>query len=89
MTCSLSIVVLRKHPSRDEVTALVVLSLGVMLAVWQGTVSGKPYAIAFCIAGTVCNGAMVRSVMVPWQTALRCMCSSACVLLCTPICSAV
>ena len=25
----------------------------------QGTVSGKPYAIVFCLIGTVCNGAMM------------------------------
>ena len=60
VTCTLSVVVMHKHPSREEVTALVVLTAGVMLAVWQGTVSGKPYAIAFCVAGTICNGAMVR-----------------------------
>lgn len=117
MTCTLSVVVMHKHPSRQEVTALVVLTLGVMLAVWQvrwagpdapalvacwaffapagpavsapsgnrkrawrqrqreldaqaqpppplqGTVSGKPYAICFCIAGTICNGAMVRALL--------------------------
>lgn len=32
---------------------------GVMVAVWQGSISGKPYAIAFCLAGMVCNGAMM------------------------------
>ena len=34
-----------KLPSQQEVSALVVLTLGVMIAVWQGTVAGKPYAI--------------------------------------------
>jgi hypothetical protein len=59
VTCVLAIVVESRYPTRQELTALVTLTLGVMLAVWQGTVSGKPYAIAFCLVGTVCNGAMM------------------------------
>lgn len=30
-----------------------------LLLVLQGTVTGKPYAIIFCLIGTVCNGAMM------------------------------
>lgn len=125
VTCLLAIVVESRYPSRQELTALIVLTMGVMLAVWQarwacvaaccracggqqqealctavrpsplgalnsrpqlapsagsitappslpslpalprcssipqGTVSGKPYAIAFCLVGMVCNGAMM------------------------------
>ena len=99
VTCVLAILVESRYPSRQELTALVMLTLGVMLAVWQvrkrrwycvllevevggerqglsrcaaaltalpppyrclqGTVSGKPYAIVFCLIGTVCNGAMM------------------------------
>lgn len=59
VTCVLAILVESRYPSRQELTALITLTLGVMLAVWQGTVSGKPYAIAFCLVGTVCNGAMM------------------------------
>lgn len=59
VTCILAIVVESRWPSQQEGTALLTLTGGVMLAVWQGTVSGKPYAIMFCITGTVCNGAMM------------------------------
>ena len=59
VVCILSMLIMNKYPSRQEATALVVLTLGVMLAVWQGAVTGKPFAIVCCIAGTVCNGAMM------------------------------
>ena len=59
VTCILAVIVETKIPSRQEVTALMVLSFGVMIAVWQGTIAGKPHSILFCILGTVCNGAMM------------------------------
>ena len=59
VTCVLAIFVEDKWPTREELTSLVTLTMGVMLAVWQGAVSGRPYAIGFCITGTVCNGAMM------------------------------
>jgi drug/metabolite transporter (DMT)-like permease len=59
VACLMAILVESKYPSRQEALSLVVLSLGVMLAVWQGTITGKPYAIAFSIAATICNGAMM------------------------------
>lgn len=59
VTCILAILVERKIPTQQEVTALVVLTLGVMIAVWQGTIAGAPHAILFCVMGTVCNGAMM------------------------------
>jgi hypothetical protein len=51
VTCVLAIVIESRIPSRQEATALMVLTGGVMIAVWQGTVAGKPYAIMLCIAG--------------------------------------
>ena len=59
VTCILSIVIEKKMPSREEFTSLLILTIGVMIAVWQGAVTGKPYAIFFAILGTVCNGAMM------------------------------
>lgn len=59
ITCLLAIFVEGKIPGKNEATALVILTIGVMIAVWQGTISGKPHAILFCIIGTVCNGAMM------------------------------
>lgn len=56
VTCVLAVVVESRWPSKQEAIALITLTSGVMLAVWQGTVTGKPYAIIFCITGTVCNG---------------------------------
>lgn len=59
VTCLLAILVESRYPSGQELAALITLTLGVMLAVWQGSVTGKPYAIIFCLVGTVCNGAMM------------------------------
>jgi drug/metabolite transporter (DMT)-like permease len=59
VTCILSALVERKIPTQQEVSALLILSIGVMITVWQGAVTGKPHAIMFCILGTVCNGAMM------------------------------
>jgi len=59
VTCILAIFVESRYPSGQELGALITLTLGVMLAVWQGTVTGKPYAICFCLVATVCNGAMM------------------------------
>lgn len=59
VTCLLAILVESRYPSGQELAALITLTLGVMLAVWQGTITGKPYAIGFCLVGTVCNGAMM------------------------------
>lgn len=59
VTCLLAILVESRYPSGQELAALITLTVGVMLAVWQGTVTGKPYAIIFCLVGTVCNGAMM------------------------------
>lgn len=59
VTCVLAIVVENRQPSHAEALSLIVLVLGVMLAVWQGTVTGKPYAIACCLAATFSNGAMM------------------------------
>ena len=59
VTCILRIMVEGTIPSKQEAVSLVVLTSGVMLAVWQGAVTGKPHAIALCIIATICNGAMM------------------------------
>jgi drug/metabolite transporter (DMT)-like permease len=59
VACLLAILVESKYPTKAEAASLVVLTLGVMLAVWQGTATGKPYAICFSIAATICNGLMM------------------------------
>ena len=59
VTCLLSMAVEGKVPSGLEATSLVVLSTGVMIAVWEGTVAGQPLGIVFCVLGTLSSGLMV------------------------------
>lgn len=59
MACILSVVVEGRRPCRAEALSLVVLSAGVMVAVWEGSVAGRPLGIAFCMLGTLSSGAMV------------------------------
>jgi drug/metabolite transporter (DMT)-like permease len=58
-TCLLAIAVEGHFPTRLEATALLLLCMGVMVAVWQGSVTGEPRAIFVCILGTMCNAAMM------------------------------
>ncbi|PSC73348.1 Drug Metabolite transporter superfamily [Micractinium conductrix] len=55
VVCVLGVVVEGKHPTRQELGALVVLTIGVMLAVWQGAVTGQPHAILACMSSVVCG----------------------------------
>jgi len=57
VTCTLAIFVESKIPTGQEATALTMLTVGVMIAVWQNSVSGKISGVVLCIAATVCNGA--------------------------------
>ncbi len=52
----MAVLVESKFPSRQEAASLVALSAGVMMAVCQGSLSGRPYAVACCVAATVSNG---------------------------------
>jgi drug/metabolite transporter (DMT)-like permease len=60
-TCVLAVVVENKIPTRGEVASLVILTVGVMIAVWEGTVTGSPRAILLCIGGTLSNAAMMTT----------------------------
>ncbi|KAK9814428.1 hypothetical protein WJX72_005780 [[Myrmecia] bisecta] len=57
----LAIPIEKKVPSRPEGMALVVLTAGVMISVWEGTVVGRPEGIALCIAATFSNAAMMTT----------------------------
>ena len=59
--CILAIGIENKIPSGKEIGSLVILSLGVMIAVWEGSVNGSPHGIMLCIIGTVCNAAMMST----------------------------
>jgi drug/metabolite transporter (DMT)-like permease len=60
-TCLLAIVVESRRPTQSEAVSLLVLTAGVMVAVWEGTVAGSPRAVALCLAGTVSNAAMMTT----------------------------
>lgn len=61
LCCVLAVFIENKIPSRKELGSLVILSLGVVIAVWEGSVSGSPRGIILCIIGTVCNAAMMST----------------------------
>ncbi|KAL0054475.1 hypothetical protein WJX82_009428 [Trebouxia sp. C0006] len=54
-----AVVIEKKVPSATEATALLVLTAGVMMAVFEGSVTGSTAGILLCICGTVCNAAMI------------------------------
>jgi drug/metabolite transporter (DMT)-like permease len=60
-TCLLAIGIEGKTPSRGEAASLLILTAGVMLAVWDGAVAGSPRGIALCLAGTVSNALMMTT----------------------------
>lgn len=59
VTCLLSVFVEGYMPSRREALSLLILTVGVMIAVWQGTINGKPYAILLCVMSTFTSAAML------------------------------
>ncbi|KAL6785713.1 hypothetical protein ACKKBF_B01345 [Auxenochlorella protothecoides x Auxenochlorella symbiontica] len=59
VTCLLAVFVEGHVPSRREAAGVLTLTLGVMAVVWQGRATGRAYAVLFCMAATVCNGAMM------------------------------
>ena len=60
-TATLAVFIEKKVPTGEEAAALIVLTLGVMLAVWEGTVAGSATGLLLCCAGTVCNAAMMST----------------------------
>lgn len=57
----LAISIEHKIPSREEAIGLIVLTAGVMVAVWEGSVSGSMTGMLLCCTGTVCNAAMMST----------------------------
>lgn len=58
-TCLLSIAFEHKIPTRQEGLALLVLTVGVMIAMWKNNIAGTPMAISLCLMGTICNAGMM------------------------------
>ena len=48
-------------PTQEELTALIVLTVGVMVMVWEGSATGSITGIILAIAATVCNAAMMST----------------------------
>lgn len=73
-------------PSRNEFLSLMVLSLGVMLSVWEGSATGSVTGIVFCVVATISNAAMmtfsgkimnekIDALRLTWYTApVSCIC---------------
>ena len=57
----LAAVIERKTPTLAEVAALTVLSAGVMLAVWEGSVTGSVTGVVLCVAALFGSAAMVST----------------------------
>ena len=60
-TCVLAVAIEGKKPTQKEALSLLVLTFGVMIAVWEGTVAGSPRGVALCLAGTVSNALMMTT----------------------------
>ena len=57
----LAAVIERKTPTLAEVAALTVLSAGVMLAVWEGSVTGSVTGVVLCVTALFSSAAMVST----------------------------
>ena len=59
VTCIMSILVEQKFPCRMESLSLLILCFGVVIVVWEGSVSGQPLGIFLCLLGTISNALMM------------------------------
>ena len=46
-------------PTGFEVLSLVILTLGVLLSIWEGSIAGSPSGICIAVASTFCGAAML------------------------------
>jgi drug/metabolite transporter (DMT)-like permease len=46
-------------PTGFEVLSLVILTLGVVLSIWEGSIAGSPSGICIAVASTFCGAAML------------------------------
>ena len=60
-TAVLAVFIEKKTPTQEELTALIVLTLGVMVTVWEGSATGSITGIMLAIGATVCNAAMMST----------------------------
>ncbi len=60
-TAVLAVFIERTTPTREELTALIVLTLGVMVTVWEGSATGSITGIMLAVGATICNAAMMST----------------------------
>ena len=49
----------RKVPSKSEAVSLIILTAGVMTAMWKNNAGGSSWAISLCLMGTISNAGMM------------------------------
>lgn len=59
VTCIMAILVERKIPSCMETVSLLILCAGVIIVVWEGSVSGNLFGVFLCLIGTFSNALMM------------------------------
>ena len=57
----LAAVIERKIPTLTEAAALAVLSIGVMIAIWEGSVTGSVAGVILCIMALFSSAGMVST----------------------------
>jgi drug/metabolite transporter (DMT)-like permease len=55
IACIIALIIEKKALSLHEILSISILSVGVMIAVWQGRVDGKFHGVVFCALGTICS----------------------------------
>ena len=60
-TCVFAIAIEGEKPSAMEFLSLVILTCGVMLAMWQSAVDGSLKGLLLCLSGTICSALMMTT----------------------------
>jgi hypothetical protein len=60
-TCIFGVVIEDKVPTTGEAVSLGILTLGVIVVVWEGNVTGSTRAIMLCLGGTLSSAAMMST----------------------------
>ncbi|CAK0783113.1 hypothetical protein CVIRNUC_006308 [Coccomyxa viridis] len=60
VTAILGIAIEHTVPTGFEVLSLIILTLGVVLAIWEGSLAGSPSGIGIALASTFCGAAMLN-----------------------------
>ena len=58
-TCAFSMLVENQRPSTNEGLALVIITIGVITALWKSSAAGSTSSIVMCLFSTICNAGMM------------------------------